>query len=248
MMRRAVLAAGLLIVAATPAAALSAPSTKVSSHHPTCKKTLRAHAAASDPWCPFGVLGVLPPPRRSVAADVSSAPLPDSTHTLNLVVDIQDPEGEGFFDEYVVTTVTPAVPADDQVQGCLVVGAVASKRPVAFSYSGKSTLIACATLAERLHGRRHSCRTLFVPGFANAAERTPEEIRQAQLRMAQTVRPTCTRPHGTQIGLRMRAPEGQTLNGALGTRAHSASGAFIREGVVPSARSRLVYGWGVASG
>jgi hypothetical protein len=250
MMRRAVLAAGVLLAAASPAAALSAPATKVSVHHPSCHKNLRAAAAASNPYCPFGVLGVLPPPRRNVAADVSSAPLPDSTRALALVVDYQDPEGEGFFDEYTVMNVKPTDPVENQVDGCLIVGSVFSATPVAFTYSGSSKLVACATLAQRLHTKRAGlCHTVFVPGFANGAAPTRAVIREAQKRMAASVNATCSRPHHTQIGVKLRAPRDQTLNSALGLRAHTASGAFVRlGGRRPSRSSRLVYGWGVASG
>ena len=235
----------------TKSSAGRAAAVKVSTHKPTCRKSLRAAAAASNPWCPFGVLGVLPAPGPNVAADVGSAPLPDSTHRLDLVADLQDPHGEGFFDEYVVTVVKAATPVAGQVDGCLIVGAASSPGPIAFTYPGK-TLVACATLAQRLHGRRHSCHTVFVPGFAtDSAPSGPNRtamIREARRRMQAGLKASCSRPHGTQIGMGLTAPSGSSLNTALGLRAHSAAGAYVRSGVAPSNDARLVYGWGIASG
>jgi hypothetical protein len=221
---------------------------KVSFRTPSCRSDLRATAAASKPYCPFGVLGVLPPPRSNVAASVGSAPLPDSTRALSLVVDLQDPEGEGFFDEYAVAVIKSVDPTVGQVDGCLIAGAVASSAPIAFTYTGSSTLVACATLAKRVHGKRGTCRTIFVPGFESGAAPSRSAIREAAKRMAASVNPRCSRPHGSQIGLRLKAPAGQTLNGALGVRAKAASGSFVRAGVEPSSSARLVFGWGVTSG
>jgi hypothetical protein len=221
---------------------------KVTSRKPSCRSNLRATLAASNPYCPFGVLGILPAPRRGVAANVGSAPLPDSTRRLNLVVDLQDPDGEGFFDEYVAFVIKPTNPAEGQVDGCLVAGGVASSTPIAFTYTGSSTLVACATLAKRLQGKRGTCRTVFVPGFQSGAAPSRATIRKAAGNMAGSVNARCSRPHGSQISVRMRAPQGQTLNGPIGVRAKAASGAFVRVGVQPSKSARLVYGYGVSSG
>ena len=96
-------------------------------------------------------------------------------------------------------------------------------------------------------GSSDACKATFIPAFRKGVKPTRAQVNNARSRMEAGVRASCTRPHGTQIHMKVTG-RGGPLNPLFGSHVETAIGTFGPEGEEYGDGARLQYSWGVASG
>lgn len=208
--------------------------------------------------CEWGFISVIDAIQPGTANDTSSPYFKGPPKILDLITDVQNPEDERLFEEFVVTVVKARKRLKDQLDGCLLLAqGLAPKAALQLKPSDYSgiTLVSCVTLIRRLHrgggtqarASANTCRAVFVPGFRRGVRPSRATLRRAQARMEAGVRASCTPLlQRTQLRMTLRG-RGGTLGPVLGRRAQAAVGAFAPAGAKYGAGARLAYSWGMKS-